>query len=278
MKHRCYCEEGVSYKNYGGRGIKVCDRWLGPRGLENFIADMGERPEGAQIDRIDNDGDYCPENCRWATITENARHKRNTNYVTYNGETKNLLEWAEITGIPYKTLWARLFVQGWSEEDALTLSVEDNANYITYKGKTRRLTHWAEELRVPYVALYARIMTYGWDVEKAFTTPFKEYDESGVTYKGENKSYQEWAKELGVDRDILYNRIAVCGWSVERAFTAPIRPRDRGKFLITFNGKTQTIIEWAAEIGISVRALKDRIYKRKWSIERALTEPMQHSR
>jgi hypothetical protein len=277
MKNRCYREKDERYKDYGGRGIKVCDRWRGPEGLQNFIEDMGERPEGTQIDRVDNDGDYTPENCRWATVTENARHKRNTNYVTYKGETRNLSEWAEITGIPYKTLWARLFAQGWSVEDALTIGVEDSANYITYKGETKRITHWAEKLSVSYVALYARIMTYGWDVEKAFTTPFKEYDEKGVTYKGETKSYQEWAKELGIDRGVLYDRIAVCGWSVERAFTTLVRPRDRGKFLITFRGKTQTIIEWSEETNISVRAIKDRLYKRGWSIERTLTEPMQHS-
>jgi len=76
MKTRCYNQKAASYDNYGGRGIKVCDRWLGEDGFINFYADMGERPEGLSIDRIDNDGDYTPDNCRWATPYQQVHNQR----------------------------------------------------------------------------------------------------------------------------------------------------------------------------------------------------------
>jgi len=85
MKQRCYYPNNPGYKNYGGRGITVCDRWLGEDRFENFFIDMGNPPEGKTLDRIDNDGNYCKENCRWATRTEQCRNRRNTKLLTYEG-------------------------------------------------------------------------------------------------------------------------------------------------------------------------------------------------
>jgi len=102
MKGRCLNPKNTYYVRYGGRGIKVCERWLEPDGLgfSNFIADMGARPSPKHsIDRIDNDGDYCPENCRWATATQQARNTRSNVHITARGETHSLAEWAEITGL-----------------------------------------------------------------------------------------------------------------------------------------------------------------------------------
>jgi hypothetical protein len=120
MIRRCSNEKCVTYSSYGGRGIKVCDRWLV---FENFLADMGEPPLGKEIDRIDNDGNYEPRNCRWATKLEQAANKRTSSRITYRGETKSIPEWAKIIGISAARLRQRLWY-GWSIDDAMTRPVD----------------------------------------------------------------------------------------------------------------------------------------------------------
>ena len=121
---RCQNNACDNYKNYGGRGIKVCDRWLGPSGFINFYADMGPRPSKSHsIDRIDNDGDYCPENCRWATAIEQSNNRRSNKVLTVFGETGTISQFARKYGMNQSTLWRRLFVLGWPIEKAITTPV-----------------------------------------------------------------------------------------------------------------------------------------------------------
>jgi len=117
MINRCQVKTNPHFYRYGARGITVCQRW---RIYKNFIADMGVKPPGCTMDRIDNSGNYEPSNCRWATSSEQARNRTSNIVIKHNGEQKILIEWAEHIGIPYSTLHSRIFAYGWSIQRALT--------------------------------------------------------------------------------------------------------------------------------------------------------------
>lgn len=117
MKTRCSLPSVDRFPLYGGRGIRVCDRWL--ESFSNFLADMGPRPSSRHsIEREDVDGNYEPSNCRWATRVEQARNKSNNRLLTHNGVTRCLTEWALVAGMSPTRVLARLN-RGWSVADAL---------------------------------------------------------------------------------------------------------------------------------------------------------------
>lgn len=106
MKNRCTNPNDVFYSKYGGRGITICNRWLK---YENFLEDMGRKPSHKHtLDRINNDGNYEPANCKWSTPIEQANNKRNTKYVTYKGKTDTVANWARELDIGYFQLYDRL--------------------------------------------------------------------------------------------------------------------------------------------------------------------------
>jgi hypothetical protein len=119
MHSRCYNQNDKRFSDYGGRGIEVCSRW---HVVADFVADMEPTYfSGAELDRVDVDGNYEPSNCRWLTHAEQAANKRTTIRLSYNGETHRLVEWAKITGIPIGALRSRVLL-GWSAERTLTTS------------------------------------------------------------------------------------------------------------------------------------------------------------
>lgn len=116
MIQRCYDKNVPAYNRYGARGINVCERW---QSFENFYADMGDKPKGMSLERVDNDGDYTPENVIWATAKAQARNRRSTVFLEFNGQRKSMAEWAEELGMKIATLWARID-RGMCVEEALT--------------------------------------------------------------------------------------------------------------------------------------------------------------
>jgi len=118
MKARCCNESNPDYQRYGGRGISVCDEWN--HSFEAFLRDMGERPKNTTLDRVDFNGDYRKENCRWATPSVQQRNKSTNRIVELGGVEMTLVELAEKTGVPYQRLHERIVRRKWSVEDAVS--------------------------------------------------------------------------------------------------------------------------------------------------------------
>lgn len=116
MRERCHNEHCRQFRYYGGRGITICARW---GSFENFLADMGERPEGTSLDRINNDGNYEPNNCRWATQTQQTKNSRRARNITFRGVTRCIGEWGEHLGLTRNAIQLRL-KSGWSLDKALS--------------------------------------------------------------------------------------------------------------------------------------------------------------
>ena len=115
MRKRCYYSKYIEFENYGGRGISVCDEWRNDfEPFYNWATNNGYA-DNLSIDRIDVNGNYEPSNCRWANRKQQSRNRNNNILITYNGETKTLIEWAEIKNINYKKLWSRI-KHNWSED------------------------------------------------------------------------------------------------------------------------------------------------------------------
>lgn len=141
MMDRCYNPDNSSFENYGGRGVRVCERWLDS--VANFIADMGQKPsKHHSLDRIDCNGHYEPSNCRWALPEDQARNRRNVRPFTYAGRTMILTDWCSEAGwfanpkAIYTRALKRLDDLGWSFEDAVFTPPRDNFQSLLNKGET----------------------------------------------------------------------------------------------------------------------------------------------
>lgn len=133
MKYRCNNPNSEAYKNYGGRGIKLCVEWDKEDGFKKFKewAYSNGYDDSLTIDRIDVNGDYSPENCKWSTNTEQNRNKRNTIFVTIHNETKTLIDWCEFYDINYGSVWRRINKYNYTPEKALTYKTERLSKFNT---------------------------------------------------------------------------------------------------------------------------------------------------
>jgi hypothetical protein len=172
MIQRCRNPNEKKFHLYGGRGIKVCDRWL--ESFENFYADMGVRPVGTSLDRHpDQNGNYEPGNCRWATPAEQGRNTRANRILECDGESMCVVEWAERLGVKPMLILGRLKI-GWSVEDALKTPFDTNPRrFLEHNGQTKTVSEWARIAGIPMKTLHTRL-SYGWTIERAITTPTRK--------------------------------------------------------------------------------------------------------
>ena len=181
MHCRCETPKAAGYVNYGGRGISVCERWENTQqGFNRFIEDMGPAPAGKSIERLDNDGDYSPENCVWAAHKDQARNKRTNRMIEFRGRTQCITAWAEEYKIHPGTLISRLNA-GWPLERALTAPVRKKRTRpkrkkrslitLEYNGERKTIREWSETTGLSYNVIRDRYVSLGWSAERTITEP-----------------------------------------------------------------------------------------------------------
>ena len=255
MKKRCYYKKSVAYHNYGGRGIAICDEWLNDYyAFESWALNNGYA-DGLTIERIDNNGNYSPENCKWATRSEQCNNKRNNVLITYLGKTQTLTQWAiELGKLP--SVLRDSYRRGVFPPKSHKRHMHRN-ELIEYQGKALTIKQWAVELGMSYAGLYSRIM------KGTFPPTEENYQIERVrgrgrliTYQGKSLTVKQWAKELGINDNTMWYRchVGIFPPNQERV----VKPKGK---LITYQDKTMNIKQWAEELGISRDAMTYRINK-----------------
>ena len=165
---RCYNSNNKYWHRYGGRGIKICDEWLNDReAFYKWSLEHGYK-KGLEIDRIDNDGDYTPDNCRWADRKTNVNNRYNTPMISIRGETKCLTDWCREYGRDRRIVYNRIFYWGWTPEDAvLTETVHrEPSKLYTIDGETHTAYGWAKLKGISTNKVLSRIR-HGYSIEEA---------------------------------------------------------------------------------------------------------------
>lgn len=169
IKDRCYNPKNPAYRYYGGRGIRMDPRWRDS--FVAFVTDIGERPSPRHsIDRRENNGPYSRENCRWATPREQAANCRRHRWLTVDGVTHSVIEWARIRGISEKRIDARLR-RGASDSEAVAVDTRKGHppyRMLTFRGETKPIQQWAAELSISRGVIATRL-SRGWSVERALS-------------------------------------------------------------------------------------------------------------
>ena len=219
MRLRCYNENNVNYKYYGGKGVTICDEWL--LSFENFFdwAINNGYNENLTIDRIDSEKEYSPDNCKWSTKKEQAYNRSMSVKLTLNGRTMYMTEWAEELEIDKKILSWR-YNNGWSDEEILTRPRDYKENKLTLNGETHSMSEWSRITGVKVATISYRIKK-GWSVEDTLTKSSNDR-EIKITYNNKTKTLKEWAEYLDVPKSRLNNRYSR-GWSDEEIITGKRR-------------------------------------------------------
>lgn len=244
MKERCFSSASQSYKHYGERGITICKEWTDDYQVFKKWAYENGYDENAPygeltIERVDVNGNYCPENCKWISIQDQTWNRRNTKYYTYNGLTQNLKDWGKQYNINPEILRKRLYA-GWDMEKALT-------------EKITRSEPRAHAEKKPLKQKESK-----WD--------------QIIIHDGISKTSEEWAKEYGHTKRAVNKRIRA-GWPFEDAIFTPTRKTKK----YTYDNECLTMDEWSVKTGIPADTIQHRM-KRGYSFKEAITKPLDITR
>ena len=211
MKQRCYNQNGINYKYYGGKGIFICDEWLND--FEKFYewSLQNGYSDNLTIDRIDSNKEYSPDNCKWSTKKEQAYNRSMSVKLTLNGRIMYMTEWAEELEIDKKILSWR-YNNGWSDEEILTRPRDYKESKLSLNGKTHSMSEWSRITGIKVATISDR-MKKGWSVEDTLTKSSNDR-EIKITYNNKTKTLKEWAEYLDVPKSRLNNRYSR-GWSDE---------------------------------------------------------------
>ena len=179
IKARCLYPNATGYKDYGGRGIGICEEWK--NSYESFRAwalSNGYDPNApygkCMIERIDVNKDYCPENCKWVDRTEQANNTRRNHFITFQGETLTISQWGEKLGIDKKKLWERIYLYEMPPEKALSTEKNLGETYLEYNNEVHNLKEWSIITGIHVQTLSSRLHKLHWSIEKTLTTPSKK--------------------------------------------------------------------------------------------------------
>jgi hypothetical protein len=278
MKNRCLNPKDQGFKNYGGRGISISSEWL--ESFDAFVADVGIRPTANhQIERVDNDGNYCVENCIWALPLVQASNKRNTLRIAAFGRTLTTGKWHTEpeagVNVDGRIISARLS-KGWEAERAISEEVSKRKGLITAFSETKSAQEWEDDHRCCVTAsgIYGRIRG-GYSSEAAITAP--SANAGRIDAFGESKRSCEWADDLragsGATGTAIRSRIKR-GMHSEDAISTPFI--DRPKNQIYAFGELKTPAEWSRDrrCVVSNKRISQRI-QAGMSAEDAITTPTQ---
>jgi hypothetical protein len=268
MKRRCYDKRCSAYKYYGARGITICLEWLD---FDTFFEwALRDYKFGLQIDRINNDGNYCPKNCRWVTSRQNANNRSNTIFIIVEGEKHSIADWSRKFNINLVTVKHRLD-KGMAADEAFKLKVANNYKglLISINNKVHSLSEWCRIYNGKLTTVWRRIQN-GMTPEEALKTKKITLGET-LTINGETHTLYEWSKIYNLKYDTVWHRINRFGMTPEEALNYPLKE----KKLIEINGEKHTAYEWSKIYGIKYPIVWRRI-KKGMSVETALLKDIKH--
>lgn len=246
---RCENENCAKYENYGKRGITVCERWR--NSFEAFAEDMGEKPEGCTLDRIDNDGPYSPENCRWADRETQGANKRNTVLLEHDGQSLTIQQWSKVCGISSAVIRRRYYTLKWSIADCLTkplqegrgknkeVSARSPAAIAAHKlhvevrtGRIKKPDHCehpgCQETKITAHHHNGYEPEHWLDVTWLCKIHKPKHNDTMIEVNGVTKSLTEWSRESGIPKATISHRLKSSEWTTEDAVSVPVGVRKGG--------------------------------------------------